>query len=93
MKHPHHPPTPPPRTGMKLGVFAVILAVGLAIGFFLVQHHKKTESDALEERTISETSAAPSVDVVAVKYASATQSIPLPGTTHGWYETTIYARR
>lgn len=80
------------RIGLKLTIFAVLLATGLAVGFFFVQHHKAGAVELLAAQTASEGQQAPTVDVVAVKYAPAAQSVGYPGDTRGWYESTIYAR-
>ena len=48
--------------------------------------------EQLEEETAAGNAAAPTVDVVPVKYSAATESIVLPGETRAWFESTIYAR-
>jgi len=85
--------TPPARKmGLKLTVAALLLSVGLAIGFFLVQRHKADAVAVLDSQTVLQDSEAPSVDVVSVNYAPASESVGYPGETRGWYESTIYAR-
>ncbi len=84
---------PPSRKmGLKLTVAALLLSVALAIGFFAVQRHKADAAAALDSQTVSQDGEAPSVDVVSVNYAPASESVGYPGETRGWYESTIYAR-
>jgi RND family efflux transporter MFP subunit len=79
-------------TGIWLTISAVVLIAVLLVGFFVVQHRRTEEADALNEQAVARTQQAPTVDVVAVDYAPATQSVSYPGETRGWYESTVYAR-
>lgn len=89
----HHVPTGyGPRTGVKLGVGAVLVFVILGVGFILVQLHRDRAVDALARQTAADVAAPAPVDVVAVKYAPMAEPLTLPGETRAWYESTIYAR-
>ena len=81
-----------PRTGLKLSVFAIIMAIGLIAGYVLVSHNASAREKVLAEQTTVTASQPPAVDVVSVQDAPPTQSLMLPGDTRAWYETTIYAR-
>jgi RND family efflux transporter MFP subunit len=83
---------PPKNVGWKLTTLAVLLAIGLAVGFFIVQHHKAQEAAALDADAVTQADAAPSVDVVTVNYAPPSETVGYPGETRGWYQSTIYAR-
>jgi len=87
-----HPSVPHKKMGIKLMVSALVLSVGLAVGFFIVERHKAGETAALDSQSDSQAGEVPDVDVVTVNYAPATESIGYPGDTRGWYESTIYAR-
>jgi RND family efflux transporter MFP subunit len=89
---PAHSPPPPPKMGLKLTVFALLLAAALAIGFFFVQRHKADEAAALGANSVLQEGAPPSIDVVNVTYAPPSESVGYPGDTRGWYQSTIYAR-
>jgi len=81
-----------PGTGRRMLRIAVVLAIGLAVGFFFV-HRQKTEAEArLAEATSKSSSQMPAVDVVTIAPAAGAQSLTLPGETAAWDATTIYAR-
>ena len=81
-----------PGTGRRMLRIAVVLAIGLAVGFFFV-HRQKTEAEArLAEATSQSSSQMPAVDVVTIAPAAGAQSLTLPGETAAWDATTIYAR-
>jgi len=84
--------SPSKSMGWTLTIFALLLAIALAIGFFIVQHHKAEEAAALDADAVAQADAAPSVDVVTVNYAPPTETVGYPGETRGWYQSTIYAR-
>jgi RND family efflux transporter MFP subunit len=93
----NHPPKPlekahAPKTGLTLTVVAVLLAGGLCGGFFIVQHRRGRNRQELEAQTAAEETTAPVVDVAEAKFAPRDESLVLPGETHGWYQSTIYAR-
>ena len=72
---------------IALGVAVVLLcAFAVTRAVRLVSEHR------LAHRSASRAAALPRVEVVEVKPASAAQSLTLPGETHGWYESTIFAR-
>lgn len=81
-----------PGTGRRMLRIAVVIAIGLAVGFFFV-HRQKMEAEArLAEATSKSDSQAPAVDVVTIAPAVGAQSLTLPGETAAWDATTIYAR-
>ncbi len=82
----------PRRTGLKLSVFAILMAIALIAGFLLVSHNASEREKTLADQTTVTASEPPMVDVVSVQDAPPTQSLMLPGDTRAWYETTIYAR-
>ena len=88
----HGDPRPSRSTGRILAICAALLGIALAVGFVLVQHSKAKAFEELQADAATDAAAPPGVDVVTVKRAPATQSLPLPGAAHGWYESTIYAR-
>ena len=71
---------------------AVVVAIGLALGFFFVHRQKMAAEARLAEATSEGAAQAPAVDVVTITPASATQTLALPGETAAWDDTTIYAR-
>jgi RND family efflux transporter MFP subunit len=79
-------------TGRVLATCAALLGVALVVGFLLVQRSKAKQFAELQSDSAANAAAPPGVDVVTVRRASPTQSIPLPGAARGWYESTIYAR-
>jgi RND family efflux transporter MFP subunit len=81
-----------PGTGRRMLRIAVVIAIGLAVGFFFV-HRQKMEAEArLAEATSKSAAQAPAVDVVTIAPAVGAQSLTLPGETAAWDATTIYAR-
>jgi RND family efflux transporter MFP subunit len=87
-------PGPPPGKGMgwKLTISVVILAVALAVGFYLVHHHRAHDESELIAQTNQSASEPPTVDTVYVKPSPTSLPLVLPGETHGWYQSVIYAR-
>ncbi len=90
--HDHVPIHAARHTGKWLLLLVVLLAAGLSIGFFVVSGRRAAQESKLQQQTDSEAAAPPAVDVVPVRYASATHALELPGECRAWYETTIYAR-
>ena len=82
----------PPRTGLKLGIIAAIVASLLAAGFIVVNHRMSAKESAMADEAALAAGAPPAVDVVSVQDSPPTQSLVLPGETRSWYESTIYAR-
>jgi RND family efflux transporter MFP subunit len=78
--------------GPTLSIGAALVGVALAVGFFIVHHRRASDELALAEEASARGSAPAAVDVVPVVLAPAVTSLPLPGQTSGWYESTIYAR-
>jgi RND family efflux transporter MFP subunit len=81
-----------PGTGRRLKLVAAMIAMILAIGFFVVQHIKAREHALLETATAARADAPPPVEVVTLSLAPPTQVLRLPGEVRGWYSSTIYAR-
>ena len=90
--HAHVPTHFGPRTGRTMGIVAAVLAVVLAVGFFLVQHRKADAERALDTEAMNAANDPPAVDVVRVNYAPTKEQLTLPGNTAAWYQSTIYAR-
>jgi RND family efflux transporter MFP subunit len=79
-------------TGLKLTIVVLIFAAALAGGFYWVHRDRAGQEADLAAQT-SQTSAEPAtVDVVHVTPAPSSLPLVLPGETHGWYQSTIYAR-
>ncbi len=78
--------------GMKLSIFVAIFALALAIGFFLVHHHRASEESELAAQTSESANGLTTVSTVFVKAAPSSLPLTLPGETHGWYQSVIYAR-
>jgi RND family efflux transporter MFP subunit len=81
-----------PGTGRRLLRIAVVIAIGLAVGFFFVHRQKMQAEARLAEATSKSASQEPAVDVVTIAPAVGAQSLTLPGETAAWDATTIYAR-
>lgn len=86
------PPRPGAGMGWKLTLTVIVLAAALCVGFYFVHHHKADEQAKLIEQTSQDSSEAPTVEVETVKPAPSSQALVIPGETHGWYQSTIYAR-
>jgi RND family efflux transporter MFP subunit len=87
-----HPKKSAPRMGLKLAISVVILAAALAVGFYFVHRDKTSQEADLAAQTSQIAGEAATVDVVHVKAAPSSLPLVLPGETHGWYQSTIYAR-
>ncbi|HWE03639.1 MAG TPA: efflux RND transporter periplasmic adaptor subunit [Tepidisphaeraceae bacterium] len=93
MEEQHHVPTHfAPRTGRTLAIVVSAATVLLAIGFLIVHHRKASFAESLASQKASAAAAAPVVDVARVRYSANTEPLTMPGSTTGWYESTIYAR-
>jgi RND family efflux transporter MFP subunit len=79
-------------TGRRMLRIAVVIAIGLAVGFFFVHRQKMQAEARLAEATSKSSSQMPAVDVVTIAPAVGAQSLTLPGETAAWDATTIYAR-
>jgi RND family efflux transporter MFP subunit len=71
---------------------AVVVAIGLALGFFFVHRQKMAAEARLAEATSQSAAQAPAVDMVTITPAVGAQSLALPGETAAWDATMIYAR-
>jgi RND family efflux transporter MFP subunit len=78
--------------GRRLQIFAVGVAVALAVGFFFVYQSRHQAAAVLEQDTAQQAALAPPVVVAIAKKAPAFTSLTLPGNTAAWYQSTIYAR-
>jgi RND family efflux transporter MFP subunit len=79
-------------TGFKLTILVVLLAAALALGFYFVHHQRSSHEAELAAQTDQTSGESATVDVVHVKPAPSSLPMVLPGETHGWYQSTIYAR-
>src|ERR1700721_529011 len=79
-------------TGRRMLRIAVVIAIGLAVGFFFVHRQKMQAEARLAEATSKSSSRMPAVDVVTIAPAVGAQSLTLPGETAAWDATTHYAR-
>jgi RND family efflux transporter MFP subunit len=79
-------------TGLKLTISVVVLAAALAVGFYFVHRDRAAKEADLADQTGQTSGELTSVDVIRVKPAPSSLPLVLPGETHGWYQSTIYAR-
>ncbi len=88
----HVPMHAQPGTGKRMLVAVAVLAIVLTATYLFVSHRKAAAENSLNT-SAKETAEEPlPVNVVHVQYGSAIHTIALPGETHAWYESTIYAR-
>jgi RND family efflux transporter MFP subunit len=81
------PPSRPRKGLRRLGLFAVVLAIGVAAtGILERQRHEGEVAKWTDEQAI------PTVALITPKLGPAKQSLTLPGTVQAWYEAPIYAR-
>ncbi|HVZ04776.1 efflux RND transporter periplasmic adaptor subunit [Hyphomicrobium sp.] len=80
------------RTGHWIGVFALLIAVGLTTAFFTVSKIKAREEFDLQQQTRKKVAMLPLVDVAVAKPAPRYKSLVLPAATAAWYRTIIYSR-
>jgi RND family efflux transporter MFP subunit len=71
---------------------AVVVSIGLALGFFFVHRQKMAAEARLAEATSQSAAQSPAVDMVTITPAVGAQSLALPGETAAWDATMIYAR-
>jgi RND family efflux transporter MFP subunit len=88
----HEPVKALPNTGKKILAAVVLLAIVLAVTFFVVSRHRAAAEKTLAAEANIAESTSPAVSVVTVQYGPPTHIITLPGETRAWYESTIYAR-
>jgi RND family efflux transporter MFP subunit len=79
-------------TGLKLTITVVFLAAALTVGFYFVHRDRSRQETELAAQTDQAAGESATVDVVHVKPAPTSLPLVLPGETHGWYQSTIYAR-
>jgi RND family efflux transporter MFP subunit len=71
---------------------AVVVAIGLVLGFFFVHRQKMAAEARLAEATSESAAQAPAVDMVTITPTIGAQTLALPGETAAWDATMIYAR-
>jgi RND family efflux transporter MFP subunit len=79
-------------TGRSLLRVALVIAIALVAGFFLVHRNRSAADARLAEEAKQAASEEPVVEAVKVQRAAAAQSLILPGATAAWDEATIYGR-
>jgi RND family efflux transporter MFP subunit len=78
--------------GWKLSIVVILLGIALCVGFFIVHHHRTNEAFALVSQSMRASAEPATVDTAYATVAPSSQSLALPGETHGWYQSVIYAR-
>ncbi len=86
------PPGSSPAIGRKIFIFAMLVALALAGGFWFVHRNKMAAEARLADETKRDAAEPQLVDAVIAETTSGRQSLTLPGETAAWYESTIYAR-
>ncbi len=71
---------------------AIVVGLVFLVAFVVVETIRFVSTRNLARETTALASALPVVDVTVVRPASGGQGLTLPGETHAWYESTIYAR-
>jgi RND family efflux transporter MFP subunit len=79
-------------TGLRLALFAIILAGSLGGAFVYISGIKAGDESRLAAETKSRANEALAVEVVTVAPAPPDQVLRLPAEARGWYSSTIYAR-
>ncbi len=86
-REPARPPSRPLKGLRSIGLFAVLVAIGVAAGGILQRRsHESEVAKWTDEQAI------PTVAVIAPKVGAVKQSLMLPATVQAWYEAPIYAR-
>jgi RND family efflux transporter MFP subunit len=91
----HHPKvatTYKSGTGRRLAITGILLVIALVGGFTFVSAIKARDQAKLASVTEERSAQPPTVEVVTVTRAPATQSLQLPGEARGWYTSIIFAR-
>ncbi len=91
-EHAHVPTRYSPRTNWTVTLVAVLVAVGLAVAFFLGTHKRDTEAAALKLVADQEADRPTPINVMHVQHAPAENVIVLPGEAKSFAETVIFAR-
>ena len=87
INEPAKPPSRPLKGLRWIGLFAVLVAIGVVAGGILERRsHENDVTKWTDEQAI------PTVAVIAPKKGPATQSLVLPATVQAWYEAPLYAR-
>jgi RND family efflux transporter MFP subunit len=80
-------PSRPLRGLGRIGLLAVLVAIGVAAGGIMERRsHESEVAKWTDEQAV------PTVAVIAPKIGPAQQSLVLPATVQAWYETPLYAR-
>jgi len=90
--HTHVPVNYQPRTRVGVVVFAIAVAIGLLIVFYVVQHSHHTEEASLKDDVRDAGQTALPVDAIHARRGSPEKLVTLPGDAQAFYETTIFAR-
>ena len=80
------------RMDRRMKRLAVAVALVLLTAFVVVETVRLVSSRSLARETAALAGAPAVVEVAAVRPAAEGPGLTLPGETHGWYESTIYAR-
>jgi RND family efflux transporter MFP subunit len=88
------PSLPPERERMdrRMKRMAVTVFLAFLVAFFAVEASRLASSRSLAATTATLAAAPVVVEAVPVLPAAGDPSLTLPGETHAWYESTIYAR-
>jgi RND family efflux transporter MFP subunit len=79
-------------TGGRLLRVALVIAIGLVAGFFLVHRNRSAADARLIDEARQTAAEQPVVEAVKVQRSTAPQGLTLPGATAAWDEATIYGR-
>lgn len=79
-------------TDRRMKRLAASVMLVLVLVFAVVYALRFASKRTLASETTARASATPVVRTVEIRPASGAQSLTLPGETHAWYESTIYAR-
>ena len=88
------PPLPPERERMdrRMKRMAITVFLAFLVAFCAVEASRLAGSRSLAATTAAHAAAPVVVETVPVLPAAGDPSLSLPGETHAWYESTIYAR-
>ncbi len=87
LNEPAKPPSRPPKGLRWIGLFAVVVAMGVVAGGIVERRsHEGEVTKWTDEQAI------PTVAIITPKPGPAKQSLVLPATVQAWYEAPIYAR-
>ena len=88
-------PSPPPDRGSmdrRMRRLAIAAALAFLVAFGAVEASRLAANRSLAQSTAATAAAPVVVEAVPVRPAAGDPSLTLPGETHAWYESTIYAR-